>query len=90
MSVPTSNRYPELTDIKGMSVAYELIEKVKNKIQDQVCCTLHLIRTSIYDESDVPWRIGALPSQIRLTDAMPWGGVVFMMNTRQDCIRTSI
>ncbi|KAJ1478180.1 hypothetical protein T484DRAFT_1818510, partial [Baffinella frigidus] len=28
-------RYPELARIDGMSVAYELIEKVKNKIQDQ-------------------------------------------------------
>ena len=44
----------------------------------------NLIRTSIHHEYDFPWGIGAIPSEMKLTAPMPWGGNVFMMNTRRD------
>ena len=45
------------------------------------------IRTSIHYEYDFPWGIGALPSEMGLAALVPWGGIVFMMNTRRDWIR---
>ena len=42
------------------------------------------IRTSIHHEYDFPQRIGALPSEIGQMAAMPWSGIVFMMNTLWD------
>jgi hypothetical protein len=43
-----------------------------------------LIRTSIPEEYDFPLGIGAFPSETRLTAPMPWGGIVFLRNTRRD------
>ena len=45
-----------------------------------------LIPASIHYEYDAPLGIGAFPSEIRLRAPMPWGEIVFMMNTRRDYI----
>jgi len=38
-------------------------------------------------EYDPPQEIGAIPSEMRLTAEMPWGGIVSMMHTRLDKTR---
>ena len=43
-----------------------------------------LTRTSIHHKHDSPWGLGAIPSEMRLTASMPWGGIVFMMNARRN------
>ena len=40
-------------------------------------------RTSIHHEYDFTLEIGANPSKMRLTARMPWGRIVFTMNTRR-------
>ena len=44
----------------------------------------NFIRTSMHHEYDSPWGIGAIDSETRLTAPMPWGEIVFMMNTDLD------
>jgi hypothetical protein len=39
------------------------------------------IRTSTHHEYDSPQGIGAIPSEMRLMAAMPWGRIVLTMNT---------
>jgi hypothetical protein len=41
------------------------------------------IASSIPQEYDSAWGIGAVPSEIRLTAPMPWGGVEFLNTTRR-------
>ena len=43
-----------------------------------------LIRTSIHHGYDSPEKIGAIPSEKRLTAPMPLEEIVFVMNTRWD------
>jgi hypothetical protein len=38
----------------------------------------------MHHEYDSPWGIGAIDSETRLTAPMPWGEIVFMMNTDLD------
>ena len=45
-----------------------------------------LIRVSIHHKHDLPERIGAIPSENRLTAPMPWRGIVFLTNTRRDSL----
>ena len=42
------------------------------------------IRTRMHHEYHPPQDIGAIPPEMRLTAPTPWGGIVFMMNTRPD------
>jgi hypothetical protein len=43
----------------------------------------------IHHEYDFPEEIGAFPSEIMQTAPMPWGGIVFIMNTTPDEIGSS-
>ena len=47
------------------------------------------IRTSIHHVYDSQEGIGAIPLEMRRTAPMPWGGIIFMMNTRRDEICTA-
>ena len=86
--VPLEGRYvlstaikAAITALKARSEAFKFPATTSDKALKR---SLDRLRTSIHHEYDSPLGIGAIPSEMRLTAPMPWGGIVFMMNTRRE------